>query len=75
MPKTAKNVERQPMAWPSAVPNGTPSTLARVRPVNISATAWMRWWCGTRLVATTAPIPKKAPWAKAVTTRASISRP
>src|SRR5262249_54764495 len=36
---TAQNVARQPAAWPSAVPNGTPSTLASVSPVNISAIA------------------------------------
>ena len=35
----AQNVERQPNCWPSSVPNGTPSTLAVVRPVNMIAMA------------------------------------
>ena len=42
MPVTAQKVARQPTAWPSAVPSGTPSTLASVRPVNISAMACAR---------------------------------
>ena len=33
---TQPNDARQPSAWPSAVPPGTPRTLARVRPANIS---------------------------------------
>ncbi|MND88937.1 hypothetical protein D3C80_809760 [compost metagenome] len=70
---TAQKVERQPAYWPRAVPSGTPSTLARVKPVNISATADARRLAGTRPAATTEPMPKKAPWHKAVTTRANIS--
>ena len=35
----AQKVERQPAAWPSIVPNGTPRTLAAVSPVNIMAMA------------------------------------
>ena len=70
---TAQKVERQPAYWPSAVPSGTPSTLARVRPVNIRATAEALRFSGTRLAATTEPMPKKAPWQSAVTTRATIS--
>ncbi|MNP25061.1 hypothetical protein D3C76_1178540 [compost metagenome] len=75
MTVTTQKVERQPAAWPSAVPSGTPRTLARVRPVNIRATAEALRLAGTRLAATTEPMPKKAPWQSAVITRASISRP
>ncbi len=32
-------------------------------------------WGGTRLTATSEPTPKKVPWARAVTIRATISRP
>src|SRR5262249_54528541 len=67
---TAQNVARQPAAWPSAVPNGTPSTLARVNPVNISAIACALFAGGATLAATTAPSPKNAPWENAVTIRA-----
>ena len=73
MTDTAQNVERQPAYWPKAVPSGTPSTLARVRPVNISAIAWARLFGATRPAATTEPMPKKAPWHSAVITRAAIS--
>ncbi|KGW49699.1 hypothetical protein Y049_1256 [Burkholderia pseudomallei MSHR684] len=73
MPVTAQNVARQPSAWPSAVPSGTPSTFASVRPVNISAIACARLFGATRLLATTEPMPKNAPWQNAVTTRATIS--
>ena len=72
---TTQNVERQPKAWPSQVPTGTPSTLASVRPVNIVAMAEARLSLATRPVATTEPTPKKLPWAKAVSTRAAISKP
>ena len=58
----AQKVDRQPNAWPRAVPAGTPRTLARVSPVNMSAIAWARWWRGTMSAATTEPTPKKAPW-------------
>ena len=47
--------------------------MASVRPVNISAMALERWLRGTRSAATTAPMPKKAPWQKAVNTRAAIN--
>ena len=57
-----------------AVPKGTPSTLARVRPVNMTAMALALRCGGTRSAATTEPRPKKAPWQSAVTMRASISR-
>ena len=61
MTVTAQKVERQPASWPSAVPSGTPSTLARVRPVNIRATAEARLFGATRPAATTEPMPKNAP--------------
>ncbi len=70
---TAQKVERQPIRCPKAVPNGTPSTLATVSPVNISATACARLSRGTSSAATTAPMPKNAAWQNAVTTRAAIS--
>ncbi|MNL48089.1 hypothetical protein D3C87_1709200 [compost metagenome] len=59
--ETAQNVERQPAYCPSAVPSGTPSTLARVSPVNIMAIAWARLFGATNPAATTEPIPKNAP--------------
>ena len=73
MPTTARKVARQPKASPSAVPAGTPRMLASVSPANISAMALARLLRGTRLAATTEPMPKKAPWPKAVKTRAAIS--
>jgi hypothetical protein len=74
IPETTQNVERQPKAWPSAVPAGTPRILASVSPANSIAMARARWLNGTRLAATIEPIPKKAPWPKAVTTRATIRK-
>ncbi|MDI2021861.1 hypothetical protein PJL18_02390 [Paenarthrobacter nicotinovorans] len=67
----AQNVERQPKFWPSNVPKGTPRTLAAVRPVNMIAMAPAFLCAGTRLAATTEPIPKKAPWHSAATIRPS----
>ena len=75
MTTTAQNVARQPNAWPRMVPAGTPSTLASVRPANISEIACARRSRGTRSAATTAPMPKNEPCAQAVNTRDSISRP
>ena len=57
----AQNVERQPSCWPSMVPNGTPSTLAAVRPVNMIAIAPAFFSGATSPAATTAPMPKNAP--------------
>jgi hypothetical protein len=72
---TAQNVERHPSSCPSAVPIGTPSTFATVRPVNINAIA-LALRCGaTRSAATTEPTPKNAPCANAATTRPLISTP
>ena len=70
---TAQKVARQPKAWPSQVPKGTPRMLAMVSPVNISAIAEAFLLGATRPVATTEPTPKKVPWAKAVMMRAPIS--
>jgi len=70
---TAQNVERQPCAWPSHVPNGTPTIVATVRPVNMIAIADARLSGATSWVATTEPTPKNVPCASAVTRRASIS--
>lgn len=66
-----QNVERQPAACPNSVPKGTPSTFAAVRPVNMTAIAPAFLWGATMSAATTAPIPKKAPWQSAATTRPS----
>ena len=71
----APKAMRQPAHWPSAVPSGTPSTLASVRPENMTATARERCPGGTRVVATTAPMPKKVPWQSAVSNRAAIRNP
>ena len=71
----AAKVIRHPKCSPMIRPIGTPSTLASVRPVNISAIACERRWGGTSPAATTDPMPKKVPWARAVMTRAAISRP
>ena len=68
----AQNVERQPNSWPRNVPNGTPSTFAAVRPVNMIAMAPAAFSGATRLAATTEPMPKKAPWQSAATTRPVI---
>ncbi|MGF6922459.1 hypothetical protein OKW28_006656 [Paraburkholderia sp. 40] len=72
-PLTIQNAARQPNCWPMRVPNGTPSTFASVRPVNISAIALARFSAGTSEAATTAPMPKNEPCANEVTTRAIIS--
>ncbi len=57
----AQKVARHPKAWPMKVPNGTPSTLARVRPVNMIAIALAFLSGATRPAATTEPMPKNAP--------------
>ncbi len=72
MPVMAQKVERQPATWPSSVPNGTPSTLATVRPANMIEMAAARRSRATRSAATTAPMPKNAPWHRAATIRPSI---
>ena len=68
----AQNVERQPAAWPSMVPNGTPSTFAAVRPVNMIAIAPAFLVGATMLAATTAPMPKNAPCESAAMMRPII---
>jgi hypothetical protein len=65
----AQNVERHPKAWPRNVPNGTPSTFAAVRPVNMIAIALAFLFGATMPAATTEPMPKNAPWQSAATTR------
>ncbi len=66
---------RQPSCWPTQVASGTPPMLAMVRPINMVATAAACFSFGTRLAATTAPMPKKAPWLRLVTRRDSSSIP
>ena len=73
MGTNAQKAKRHPNAWPNAVPAGTPSTLASVSPVNMSAIAWARSERGTRCAATMLPMPKNAPWQSAVRMRASRS--
>ena len=68
----AQKVDRQPAAWPSMVPNGTPRTLAAVSPVNMMAIAPAFLVGATMLAATTAPMPKKAPCASAAMMRPII---
>ena len=72
MPVIAQKVERQPAAWPSMVPNGTPSTLAAVSPVNMMAMAPAFLVGATMLAATTAPMPKNAPCDSAAMMRPAI---
>ncbi|CFW00495.1 Uncharacterised protein [Bordetella pertussis] len=50
---------------------GKPPILARVRPMNMAAMALACFSRGTRLAATTAPMPKKAPWLRLVIRRDS----
>ncbi|KAG1421588.1 hypothetical protein G6F57_023576 [Rhizopus arrhizus] len=69
----AANDMRQPITCPSHVAAGTPPTLAMVRPMNMVATALACLWRGTTLAATSEPRPKKAPWFRLVTRRASSS--
>ncbi|MNT59586.1 hypothetical protein D3C72_1971090 [compost metagenome] len=69
----AQKVARQPRCRPSQAPAGMPSSVASVRPENITEIAEARRWGGTSPVATTAPTPKKVPWVSEVSTRASIS--
>lgn len=67
-----QNVERQPYCCPSRVPSGTPRTLAVVRPANMIEIAPAFRSGATRFEASTAPMPKKAPWLSAATTRPAI---
>ncbi len=69
----AQKVERQPRCRPSQAPAGMPSSVASVRPENITEIAEARRSSGTRPVATTAPTPKKVPCVSDVITRAIIS--
>ena len=65
----AAKVARHPAAVPSQVPSGTPTRLAMARPLNMKATALERRSGLTSSAATTAPMPKNAPWVKEVMTR------
>ncbi len=62
-PSTAvpAKARRHPSCWPTQVASGTPPMLAMVRPMNIVATAAACFSFGTKLAATTAPMPKNAP--------------
>ena len=70
---TAQKEARQPNAWPSAVLAGTPKTFDAAMPAHMRATADARRSGGTRLAATSEPMPKKAPWQKLATILAAIS--
>ena len=71
----AQKAARQPNCWPRAVPNGTPMTFESVRPVIMSAMARERRSEATRLAAMIGPMPMKAPWQRAETTRPVMSTP
>jgi hypothetical protein len=72
---TAQNAARHPSSKPSHAPNGTPSRVATVRPMNMVEMAEARLFCATGPVATTDPTPKNVPCASDVSTRAAISQP
>ncbi|MND87447.1 hypothetical protein D3C80_794470 [compost metagenome] len=61
---TSTNAERQPKYWPRKVATGLPSNMAKVRPIITRATAPARWSLATMLDATTAAMPKYAPWGR-----------
>lgn len=73
MTATAAYANRQPNCCPSAVPAGTPTMLATVRPRNIIDTARAARSCATSLEATTAPTPNSAPCGSPARTRAANS--
>jgi hypothetical protein len=57
------------------VPNGTPVTVATVRPVNIKAMALARRSSGTRFAAIVEPMDIKTPWDRAEITLATSKIP
>ena len=61
---------RQPTAWPSAVPSGTPATRASELPTNTRAVARPAWPDGASRAAIGASIDQNTPWASAHSTRA-----
>ncbi len=73
MATTTSMVARQPRCWPSRVAAGTPTTLARVSPENITDTARARRCGAASSAAATAPAPKKAPCGRPVISRATAS--
>lgn len=75
MTEITQKVDLQPNCWPRKVPKGTPKTLAAVSPVNMIAMARAFFSGATRSAATTEPIPKKAPCARAATIRPAIATP
>ena len=62
---------RQPNCWPMNVPNGTPVTVATVRPENMMDMALARRLAGTRSAAMVEPIDMKTPCDSAEITRAA----
>ncbi|MCY1562190.1 hypothetical protein D9M68_995480 [compost metagenome] len=68
-PAVAAKAARHPTCCPSQVAAGTPPMLAIVRPMNMAAMALACFSRGTTLAATTAPMPKKAPWFRLVSRR------
>ncbi len=73
-PMSAK-VARQPAAWPSRVPSGTPATLARVSPRKTRETARARWARSTIEAPATDAAPKNAPCGSPVRNRMAMSEP
>ena len=67
-------VTRQPRCWPSRVPSGTPSTMARELPRKASAVAFPAWPGGASRAVTGPIADQKMPWARAQTIRARTSR-
>ena len=59
---TATNALRQPIAWPSQVAAGTPTTLATLSPTIMRETAHARRPGPAMSAATSEAMPKNAPW-------------
>ncbi|MCY1452982.1 hypothetical protein D9M71_699480 [compost metagenome] len=71
-PVIPQKAVRQPNSSPNQAASGTPPMVARVRPMNIAATAPARFSGATTLAATMEPTPKNAPWFSEVTTLATM---
>ena len=55
---TMAKPQRQPIAWPSQLAQGTPMMVATVSPISTRAEAWARRSCGTSEAATSMATPK-----------------
>ena len=73
-PRSSGRWRRQPKALPTAVPSGTPKTLATpMPPTTIESALARQIYQGTLEVASTIASPKKVPCAAAATTRPAMS--